>query len=520
MSRSDSTIPGKVYLVGAGPGDPGLITLRGVQCLGRADLVLYDYLANPSILAHASPSAELVRIGHAKGRWAMPEQEIHARMIDAARCGKTVVRLKGGDPAVFGRVAEETAALTAAGIPYEVVPGVTAALAAAIYSGIPITQGGRASAVAFVTGQERCGKSEPSLDYDALARFPGTLVFYMGITTAGQWSDALIRHGKSPRTPVAVIRRATRSDQEVHRTTLAEVAQVIARRDLHPPAIVVVGEVVDLAPPTSWFAARPLFGRRVLVTRPREQADGLLGPLTDLGAEVIVQPVIAIADPPDWNPVDAALARLEQYDWLVFSSANGVRALFDRLFAQGGDLRRLGAVKIAAIGPGTAEALERYHLHPDVLPEQFHAESLADALRSAAPGRRFLLPRASRGRQVLPEQLCAAGGQVEQIVVYSSSDIASADPDVVELLAAGRIDWVTVTSSSIARALAAMFGPALAKSRLASISPVTSDVLRQLGYPPAAEATCYTMQGMVEAIIAREASASSEGRGSGHWPTW
>ena len=513
MSPSDVSIPGKVYLVGAGPGDPGLITLRGVQCLGRADLVLYDYLANPSILAHASPSAELVRIGHAKGRWAMPQQEIHARMIDAARLGRAVVRLKGGDPAIFGRVAEETAALTAAGIPYEVVPGVTAALAAAVYADIPITHGQRASAVALITGQERSGKSEPALDYEALARFPGTLVLYMGVTTAGEWSEALIGHGKPPQTPVAVILRATRCDQEVYRTTLHELAQLVARRHLRPPAIVIVGEVVDLAPATSWFAARPLFGRRILVTRPREQADGLLGPLADLGAEVIVQPAIAIADPPDWSPVDAALARLDQYDWLVFSSANGVRALLDRLCARGADLRRLGAVKIAAIGPGTAEALARYHLRPDVLPEQFRAESLADALRSAAPGRRFLLARDGRGRQVLPEQLAAAGGQVEQVVVYSSTDVSNADPEVAELLAAGRVDWVTVTSSSIARALAAMFGAALGKSRLASISPVTSDVLRQLGYPPAAEASAYTMPGLVEAIIAREASTNSESRG-------
>jgi uroporphyrinogen III methyltransferase/synthase len=512
MSSSDSIIPGKVYLVGAGPGDPGLITLRGAQCLGRADLVLYDYLANASILTHAAPSVELVPIGHAKGPWAMSQQQIQARMIDAARLGKTVVRLKGGDPAVFGRVAEETAALKAAGITYEVVPGVTAALAAAVYAEIPITHGQRASAVAFITGQERTERNEPGLDYEALAHFPGTLVLYMGVTTAHQWSDILIRHGKSPQTPAAVILRATRCDQEVHRTTLRELPQLVARRQLQPPAIVIVGDVVDLAPPTSWFAARPLFGRRILVTRPRDQADGLCGPLADLGAEVIVQPAIAIDNPPDWEPVDAALARLDQYDWLVFSSANGVRALLDRLCAQGGDLRRLGAIKIAAIGPGTAEALARYHLRADLLPEQFRAESLADALRRTAPGQRFLLARASRGRQVLPEQLAASGGRVEQIVVYSSSDVPQAEPEVAELLAAGRVDWVTVTSSSIARALAAMFGPALRRSSLASISPVTSDVLRELGYPPAAEASTYTMEGLVASIIAREASANSEGR--------
>jgi uroporphyrinogen III methyltransferase/synthase len=344
------------------------------------------------------------------------------------------------------------------------------------------------------------------LDYEALARFPGTLVFYMGVTTVRQWSAALIDYGKRPETPVAIILRATRCDQEVHRTTLGEVAQLVQRRRLYPPAIIVVGEVVDLAPAVSWFAARPLFGRRILVTRPREQADRLIDSLTDLG------------DPPDWSPVDAALARVDQFDWLVFSSANGVRALLDRLCSGSGDLRRLGTVRIAAIGPGTAAALERYHLHPDILPEQFRAESLAAALCREAPGQRFLLARASRGREVLSEQLRQSGGQVEQIVVYSSADVLRADPEVTQRLATGQVDWVTVTSSSIAQATAAMFGETLRKSRLASISPVTSEVLLQLGYPPAAEASTYTMEGLVdailaaEAIIVREASTSSEGQ--------
>lgn len=492
---------GKVYLVGGGPGDPGLITLRGSQLLATADVVLYDYLVNPLILTHASSAAELVCLGrHGRGRL-VPQAEINARLVELSRQGRTVVRLKAGDPIVFARAAEEISALDAAGIPYEVVPGITAALAVGSYAGIPLTHGEGASAVALVTGQERAEKASQGLDYTALANFPGTLVFYMGVTTAPHWTTALILAGKSASTPAAIVRRCSWPDQQTIACTLGTVADEIEARHLRPPALVVVGEACTLARPQGWFIERPLFGSRALVTRASNQALALATKLTELGADVLVQPAIEISPPEDLAAVDSVLAQLERFDWLVFSSSNGVQSLLDRLLLTR-DLRALAHLKLAAIGPGTALALARYHLHADLVPEEFRAESLAAALRGEAQaGRRFLLARASRGREVLAEELTAQGAAVEQVVVYTSHDVAQPEGEIVEQLAGGQIDWVTVTSSAIARSLVRLFGQDLRKSRLASISPVTSGVLRELGFEPSVEARQYTIEGLVEAIL-------------------
>lgn len=492
---------GTVYLVGGGPGDPGLITLRGCQCLARADVVLYDYLVNPQILAHAHPHAELVCLGrHGHGR-IMSQQEVNDRLAREARAGRRVVRLKGGDPVVFAHAAEEIRALADTGIPYEIVPGITAALAAGSYAGIPLTQGEAASALALVTAQQRPGTT-PRLDYQALAAFPGTLVFYMGVTTAESWSEQLIAAGKPADTPAAIVRRVSLPDQQTIPCTLGTIAREIANRRLRPPALVVVGPVAALAPHHGWFVDRPLFGRRVLVTRAAHQAPALVAALSELGADVLVQPAIEIAPPPDWAPLDRALAHLDDFDWLVFSSSNGVRAVLDRLLLAR-DVRALAGLKLAAIGPGSAEELARYHLRADVVPDEYRAESLAAALESeAAAGKRFLLARASRGREVLCEKLTATGGSVEQIVVYTSRDVETADAGVAAQLEAGHIDWITVTSSAIARSLAKLFGERLHSSRLASISPITSATLRELGHEPAVEAAQYTIAGLVEAILA------------------
>jgi uroporphyrinogen III methyltransferase/synthase len=507
MRDSNPVQHGVVYLVGAGPGDPGLITLRGVECLRRADLVLYDYLVNPRLLTHARPEAELLCLGrHGQDRL-MPQAEVNQRMVAAARAGHSVVRLKGGDPAVFARAAEETAALEAAGVPYVIVPGVTAALAVAGYTGIPLTHRDAASAVALVTGHEGDDKTGAPLDYRRLAGFPGTLVFYMGVTTARHWSAELIAGGQSPKTPAAIVRRCSWPDQTIMRCTLEQVADRLEETRLRPPVVVIVGPSVELAADVNWFTARPLFGLRVLVTRPAGQLAALREHLEELGAEVLEQPAIEIVAPDDWAPVDDALDRIDQFDWLVFSSANGVRALIERLCRHGGDLRRLERIRLAAIGPGTANELSLYRLTPDLEPDEFRAEALAAALSHQAAGRRFLLARASRGREVLAEQLRAAGGHVEQIVVYASRDVARADPEIVARLAAGRIDWITVTSSAIARSLAALFGEALHQAKLASISPITSATLRELGHEPAAEATRYTMRGVAEAIARAHQSA-------------
>ncbi len=493
---------GKVFLVGAGPGDAGLITLRGCQCLAEADAVFYDYLVNPQILAHARADAELVCIGrHGQGR-ILSTDEVNGCIVELARAGQTVVRLKGGDPAVFAHAAEEIAALEAARINYEIVPGITAALAVGSYAGIPLTHGDVASAVALVTGQERCGKPAENLDYAQLAAFPGTLVFYMGVTTARDWTAALVAAGKPPQTPAAIVRRCSWPDQQTIRCTLAGVADEVEARRLRPPALVVVGAVAALVDEHNWFTQRPLFGARVLVTRAAGQRAGLAATLAESGAEVLFQPAIEIGPPDEFAPLDRAIGRLDQYDWLVFASANGVQAFFKRLLG-GRDLRALGRARLAAIGSATADELARYHLHADLMPDEYRSESLVESLGGeAAAGRRFLLVRANRGRELLAEELSAAGGRVEQVVAYTSRDVAAADPRVAELLGAEQIDWVTVTSSAIARSLVRLFGDALGKTKLASISPLTSATLSELGYGVAAEARTATMEGLVAAILA------------------
>jgi uroporphyrinogen III methyltransferase/synthase len=506
MSRS----PGKVFLIGAGPGDPGLLTLRGRQRLSEADVVLYDYLVNPRVLEQARGDAELVCLGrHGHGR-IMSQVEIHQRMIAVARDGKIVARLKGGDPAIFARTAEETAALEAAGIEYEVVPGVTSAQAASSYSGIPLTHRDAASCVAFVTGQEGEEKGGAALDMAGLARFPGTLVFYMGVTKAAEWSAALIAHGKPRETPVSVVRNASLPQQKTIVTTLANLTQVLDEQKVRPPAIIIVGEAVSQRATVDWFASRPLFGRTVLVTRPRHQADSLVERLSDLGATVLVQPAIEITEPGDWNSADAAIRELASFDWLVFSSANGVHFFLKRLPHHGLDLRALGHTRLAAIGPGTAEALAEYHLHADRQPEEFRAESLADALLPEVKGQRVLLLRASRGREVLAETLSAGGAEVHQSVVYQSTDVTTADADVAAALRKGRIDWMTVTSSAIARSLAKLFGDDLRKVRLAAISPLTGGVLYELGYQAAAVGSPYTSEGLVQAMLTADAALTKK----------
>jgi uroporphyrinogen III methyltransferase/synthase len=508
ISESHPAPHGKVYLVGAGPGDPGLITLRGSHCLAAADVVLYDYLVNPRLLEHCQSSAILICLGqHGRSRiW--PQAEINDHLIHHARSGKTVVRLKSGDPAVFARAADEAGALAAESIPFEIVPGVTAALAASSYAGVPITHRGLASAVALITGREDEDKTNSALDFAALAHFPGTLVFYMGVTTVSDWTRQLIAAGKPDTTPVAVVRRCSFPDQFVLRSTLGELSGAVSAAKLRPPVIFVVGEVVTAAPDLAWFDRRPLFGKRIVVTRPHSQVEALRTPLEELGAEVLLQPAITIEPPESWEAVDKALAKLDLYDWIAFSSANGVGAMLDRLHHLGSDLRALGGVKLAAIGPGTADELARYHLRADVVPNVYEAEALAQSLIQHIAERpiknRVLLVRASRGREVLAEQLIAAQADVEQVVFYRSTDVVAPNPDIAEQLREGRIDWVTITSSAIARSLVRLFEGDLRKAKLASISPITSATLRELGYEPTVEATTYTMQGVADAILNAE----------------
>jgi uroporphyrinogen III methyltransferase/synthase len=508
--------PGTVQLVGAGPGDPGLLTLRGAQCLQHADVVVYDYLANPAVLEHAAPSAELVPLGPRGTAHYLRPDEITRRLVAEARAGRAVVRLKGGDPTVFGRLADEMEALEGAGIPFEIVPGITTGLAVGAYCEIPLTQQETASAVALVTGRERNAKEDSSLDYGALASFPGTLVFYMGVARSAEWSRALMDGGKPPGTPVGIVRWCSRTRQEMVRCTLGTVADVVAARDLRPPAVIVVGDVVDRAPERSWFSARPLFGTRVLLSGSPATSRTLSRELSARGAEVLTAPAIRIVPPPDWRDVDAALDGMAGYDWIVFSSANGVDALMGRLLDRGLDARALGGVKIAAMGSETEKRLAGHHLRADLVPDEFVAESMARALVGRGAGRRVLLVRANRGRRVLAEALTEVGAEVAEVAAYRSVDVEEPDAGVARDLAAGEIDWITVTSGAVARSLHSLYGPALSEARLASIGPIASAALRELGLEPEVEAVPHTAAALVEALV--HASPGPAAAGSGPSP--
>lgn len=502
---------GKVYLVGAGPGDPGLLTLKGERCLRQADLILYDGLVNPLILMHCAAHAERTCRSPAPEGRDLKQDEINRRMIEAALAGKTVVRLKGGDPYIFGRGSEEAAALAQAGIEFEVVPGVTAAVAAGEYAGISLTHRDYASSVAFITGHENPAKEEATLDYKLLAAFPGTLVFYMGLHRLGEISAALINAGKSADTPACVVSRATLPAQQIVSAPLAKLPDTVRQAGLRPPSVIIVGECVQLREQGSWFEKLPLLGRRIGITRALEQAESSVRQAIELGAEPVLLPMIQILPPQSWDEVDADLENLNSYDWLVFTSANGVRSLLGRLWERGGDARRLGNVRIAAIGPATADALAEFRLRADLVPTSYRAEALADELVPHVAGKNVLWARASRGRDVLPDALRTAGAKCRELVVYRNEDVETLPPEQLSRIERGELDWIVLSSPSIARNLKRTLSPAaLARlndpTRLVSISPVTTDAAKEAGLPIAAEAKLYTWPGIFEAIIAHNAN--------------
>jgi len=493
---------GTVYLVGAGPGDPGLLTLKGRRCLEEADVVLYDGLVNPLLLRHTRGTAERTSREGPAGQRRLAQEEINAKLIEAARQGKSVVRLKGGDPFIFGRGFEEAAALREAGVRYEIVPGITAATAAGVYAGVTFTHRRHSSAVALVTGHEDPSKSERTLDYQRLAEFPGTLVFYMGLHRLPEIAQALIAQGKPPETPSAVISQATTPDQRIVSAPLAELPDAAA--GLTAPSLIVVGECVALREQADWYESLPLFGQHIGVTRPIDQAETVVQRCLALGAEPVLMPTIAIGPPDDWAPVDAAIARIEDFDWLVFTSANGVRGLMQRLWELGGDARRING-RIAAIGSATAETLQEWNLWADLVPDEFRAEALAEALVAKAVGRRVLWARANRGRDVLPKRLVEAGAALEEVVVYNNTDVALSE-SVIGDIRSGRMNWIGLSSPSIARSLQASLPKdcreGLGRStRLAAISPVTAAAAEEVGLPVAAVAETYTWDGLLQAIV-------------------
>jgi uroporphyrinogen III methyltransferase / synthase len=504
-------VGGIVYLVGAGPGDPGLLTRRGAELLGRADVVVYDHLASPRLLDLAPESALRVCAGKSIGHCTLTQDEINEVLVAHARRGLTVVRLKGGDPFVFGRGAEEAEHLREAGIPFRVVPGVTAAVGVTAYAGVPITHRDAASAVAIVTGhgdpEAPPAPGRNGLDWPSLARFPGTLVVYMGVTHLAALCRTLVREGKPGATPAALIGSGTLARQRTVVGTLDDLADRVAASGLGPPALLVVGEVVARRPALNWFEGLPLFGQRIVVTRPAGEADDSAGVLEGSGAEVLVAPTVEILPPADYAEVDRAIGRLDDFDWLVFTSGNGVRHFLDRLGALGRDLRALGPLKLAAIGPATAEALADYRLRADLVPESFRSEALAEALAPRVTGLRVLLARADRGRTILRDELEKVA-RVEQIAVYRNADADALPAAVLERIAEGSVDWITLTSSAITERLHALLPEESRRRvgreiRLASLSPVTTATADRLGWPVAAEAGTYTWDGLVDAIVRR-----------------
>jgi uroporphyrinogen III methyltransferase/synthase len=475
--------------------------VRGLELVGDADLILYDRLVPEEILHAARPDAELVYVGKRPGEPATEQEEIEERMVEAARAGRSVVRLKGGDPFVFGRGGEEGETLAGAGLHFEVVPGVTAGVAAPAYAGIPVTHRDDASAVAFVTGHEDPGKEEPALDWKALAGFPGTLVLYMGVRRLAENAEALIAAGRDPDQPAAAVGRGTTPAQRTVEATLATLPGAVEREGIEAPAVIVVGPVAARRQALAWLERRPLFGRRVVVTRARAQASGLAGRLRDLGAEVVELPAIRIVPRIGSEQVRKAVNDLHTYALVCLTSANGARLLFEALAEAGLDARALANATVAVIGSGTAGELAAHGIKADVVPERFVAEALAEAL-SDVPlrGRPALVARAAEGRDVLPEALRARGAQVDVVALYETV-AESPDPGAVE--AARDADYVTFTSSSTVRNLvAALDGRLPSDVRVVSVGPVTSEAAREAGLEVHVEAGRHDVDGLVEALLA------------------
>jgi uroporphyrinogen III methyltransferase/synthase len=513
---------GKVYLIGAGPGDPGLLTLKGKRCLEEADVVVYDYLANPRLLRYSRADAELIFVGKQAGRHTLAQEEIGRLLVERAKLGKVVARLKGGDPFVFGRGGEEAEDLVAARIPFEVVPGVTAAVAAPAYAGIPLTHRDLTSTVAFITGHEDPTKDATGIAWDKIATGIGTLVFFMGVGQLPEIAAKLVGHGRSPQTPAAVIRWGTRAEQEVVTGTLADIAERC--RGMKPPALILVGEVVALREKLRWFEAMPLAGKRILITRAREQASAFAAVLEAAGAEVVEFPTITIVPPESWAPLDAAIGRIREYQWIIFTSSNGVRSFRDRLQHAGRDVRDLHGIMICAIGPATAAALATLGVRADLVPAEFKAEALLEAIR-AVPGHpthkavvqpgglggtdirgaRILLARAAEAREVLPEELMRRGAQVDVVPAYRTVRSAPEAEPVRAMLRDKNIHAVTFTSSSTVKHFLELVGDEardlLRGVIVASIGPITAETAARRGIVSDIVPENYTIPALAEALI-------------------
>jgi uroporphyrinogen III methyltransferase / synthase len=537
LSANSPTLPGvangKVYLIGAGPGDPSLLTLRAADVLGRCDVVLYDALAHPSLLDWMKPGAEARFVGKRGGEYSEPQEAINRALVEHATQGKLVGRLKGGDPLLFARGAEEALYLAERGIPFEIIPGVSSPVAASAYAGIPLTHRDLASSVLFLTGTAREGTGPDGHDWQRLATRAGTICVLMGLRRLREIAGALIAYGRDPQALTAVVQSGSRPDQRTITGPLERIADLAIEAGIVGPALVIIGAVVGLRERLRWFDTRPLFGRRVLVTRAKEQAGRLTRCLMEAGADAVAAPTIAIHPPDDPAPLAAAVARLGGYDWVALTSANGVERLFAEIERQGRDARAFGAARVAAIGPGTAAALAARGIRADLVPGEFRGEALAAALLEAsgaapagrassegassegAGGRwpRVLLPRARVARDAFPEAVRAAGGEVDVVAAYESRAPGAGDvARLRELLASGKIDVVTLTAASTVENLVAMLGAEaprlLSGVALASIGPITTAAAERAGLSVAVTAEVYTIEGLVSALERHFAPAS------------
>ncbi len=498
---------GTVYLVGAGPGDAGLLTLRGAELLGRADVVVYDGLVNLELLRLAPKTAEMVFGGKRPKEQAIPQEELNALLIRRAREGKCVVRLKGGDPYIFGRGGEEAEELANAHVPFEVVPGVSSIVAGPNYAGIPLTHRDHCSSFTVLTGHEDPSQPQTDLDLDLIAKIPGTKVILMGVQRIGEIAQALIAHGLPAETPVGMVRWGTTGQQQSIQGTLATIAEVVVQAKFKPPAVTVIGDVVKLREKLNWFEHRPLFGQRIVVTRTRDQASQLSRQLLELGADVLEVPTIKLAPPDQHQGIVDAILGLNGYDWLVFTSPNGVTAFFDLFFKTFADLRDIGGVRIAAVGPGTAAKLKELHLRVDLMPEEYLASKIASAFAKfeSIDNLRLLLLRAQVANLELPKVLEAMGAIVDDIACYKTvPETEDRNGASARMLETGA-DWITFTSASTVNNFHARFNlPELLGRfphfKLASIGPETTKAITALALKPAVEAREHSIEGLVKAI--------------------
>lgn len=502
---------GKVYLVGAGPGDPGLITIRGQYLLSKAEVVIYDYLANAKLLKHVPSQAKLIYAGKKGGsKHTHTQDEINKMLVDNAKEGKVVVRLKGGDPFIFGRGGEEVEQLFEAGIDFEVVPGVTSATAAATYAGIPITHRGYTASVAFLTGHEDPTKPDSNVNWDKLATGIGTIVVYMGIKNLPVIIDNLIKHGRDPKTPVAVVRWASTPKQRSVVGTLDTITDIVKEAGIRPPSLIIIGDVVKLRKKIDWFEKRPLFGKRIIITRTREQASELMAGLEESGANCLEYSTINIEPVDCYEVLDDELERLGEYHWILFTSINGIKFFFKRLYEKGMDARDLKGPAIAVVGKATADVLLEHGIKADLIPETFTGEGLAEALLDkGVEGRNILIPRAVKAREILPETLRGAGAQVSVAPVYFNAPPQGCIDELRAEIESGDIEMVTFTSSSTVRNFLTMIGATSPEElaelmkgvKIAAIGPITAKTIVDNGLQVDVQPDEYTIPGMIQAII-------------------